>query len=119
MALSWTMDKLGPICRSVEDCALVLDVIHGADGKDLSAVHADFNWDPNFDWRSLRVGYLKSEFDPLPPLQLKEAALERNIRRTRKTRRRQCRHAGRTRAPRLRPPIRAAALDKLTKMGVT
>ena len=37
MALSWTMDKLGPICRSVEDCALVLDVIHGPDGKDLSA----------------------------------------------------------------------------------
>ena len=47
MALSWTMDKLGPICRSVEDCALVLDVIHGPDGKDLSAVRADFDWDPS------------------------------------------------------------------------
>jgi Asp-tRNA(Asn)/Glu-tRNA(Gln) amidotransferase A subunit family amidase len=74
MALSWTMDKLGPICRSVEDCALVLDVIHGPDGKDAAAVHADFNWDPDFDWHSLRVGYLKSEFDPAAPLELKPAA---------------------------------------------
>ena len=45
MALSWTMDKLGPICRSVEDCALVLDAIHGPDGKDTSAIAASFNWD--------------------------------------------------------------------------
>jgi Asp-tRNA(Asn)/Glu-tRNA(Gln) amidotransferase A subunit family amidase len=74
MALSWTMDKLGPICRTVEDCALVLDVIHGPDGKDISTVRAAFNWDANFDWRTLRVGYLKSEFDPAPPLELKPAA---------------------------------------------
>ena len=75
MALSWTMDKLGPICRSVEDCALVLDVIFGPDGKDLSAaVTAEFNWDANFDWRSLRIGYFKSEFDPQPPLETKDAA---------------------------------------------
>ncbi len=74
MALSWTMDKLGPICRSVEDCALVLDVIHGPDGKDLSAAMASFNWNPGFDWKQLRIGYFKSEFDPLPPLKLKEAA---------------------------------------------
>ena len=41
------MDKLGPIARCVEDCALVLDVIHGPDGKDLSAaVSVNFNWDP-------------------------------------------------------------------------
>ena len=74
MALSWTMDKLGPIARCVEDCALVLDVIHGPDGKDPSAaVSVDFNWNPRFDWHKLRIGYLKSEFDPLPPLQLKEA----------------------------------------------
>jgi Asp-tRNA(Asn)/Glu-tRNA(Gln) amidotransferase A subunit family amidase len=74
MALSWTMDKLGPICRSVEDCALVLDVIHGPDGKDLSAATAAFDWNPGFDWKQLRVGYLKGEFDPLQPLKLKEAA---------------------------------------------
>jgi Asp-tRNA(Asn)/Glu-tRNA(Gln) amidotransferase A subunit family amidase len=74
MALSWTMDKLGPICRSVEDCALVLEVIHGPDGKDLSAATASFAWNPGLDWKQLRVGYFKSEFDPLQPLKLKEAA---------------------------------------------
>ena len=73
MALSWTMDKLGPICRSVEDCALVLEVIHGPDGKDLSAAAAGFDWNPGLDWKQLRVGYFKSEFDPLQPLKLKEA----------------------------------------------
>lgn len=66
MALSWTMDKLGPICRSVEDCALVLSAIHGPDGKDISAARANFSWDPSVDWRTLRIGYLKSEFDPQP-----------------------------------------------------
>ncbi|HUH63746.1 MAG TPA: amidase, partial [Terracidiphilus sp.] len=74
MALSWTMDKLGPICRSVEDCAMVLDVIHGPDGKDMSVMDADFRWDPGFDWRLLRVGYLKSEFDPPEPFKPREAA---------------------------------------------
>src|SRR6202040_2123162 len=65
MALSWTMDKLGPICRSVEDCALVLDAIQGPDGKDRSVhPHAVFNWDANLDWRKLRVGYLKKDFEP-------------------------------------------------------
>lgn len=73
MALSWTMDKLGPICRSVDDCALVLEAIAGPDGKDMSAAGLGFAWDSSLDWRKLHVGYLKSEFDPLPPLKLKEA----------------------------------------------
>jgi Asp-tRNA(Asn)/Glu-tRNA(Gln) amidotransferase A subunit family amidase len=68
MALSWTMDKIGPICRSVEDCALVLSAIYGPDGHDLSVQNAAFNWDANFNWKTLRVGYLKSSFD-LPTLQ--------------------------------------------------
>jgi Asp-tRNA(Asn)/Glu-tRNA(Gln) amidotransferase A subunit family amidase len=72
MALSWTMDKLGPISRSVEDCALVLAAIHGPDGKDTSVVPADFHWDPGMDWKKLRIGYLKSEFDPPEPLKLAE-----------------------------------------------
>ncbi|HEX4021102.1 MAG TPA: amidase [Acidobacteriaceae bacterium] len=67
MALSWTMDKLGPICRAVEDCAIVLGAIYGPDGKDLATRDAAFNWNANFDWRSLRVGYLKTSFD-LPPM---------------------------------------------------
>jgi Asp-tRNA(Asn)/Glu-tRNA(Gln) amidotransferase A subunit family amidase len=61
--LSWSMDKLGPICRSVEDCALVLDAIHGPDGKDNSAIAAAFNWDASLSPRSLRIGYVKAAFD--------------------------------------------------------
>jgi len=73
MALSWTMDKLGPITRSAEDCALVLDAIYGPDGKDASVHPAVFNWDPSLDWKKLRIGYLKSEFDPPEPLKPQEA----------------------------------------------
>ncbi|MGD0939939.1 MAG: amidase [Terracidiphilus sp.] len=68
MALSWTMDKLGPITRSAEDCALVLAAIYGPDGQDTSVHPAHFAWQPKSDLRGLRIGYLKSEFDPLPPL---------------------------------------------------
>jgi len=64
MALTWTMDKIGPICRSVEDCALVMSAIYGPDRQDRSVKNAAFNWDAEFDWKKLRVGYLKSEFDP-------------------------------------------------------
>ncbi len=63
MALSWSMDKLGPMCRSVEDCALVFGEIQGADGLDLSAVERPFVWDAEFDVKQLRVGYLASDFD--------------------------------------------------------
>jgi Asp-tRNA(Asn)/Glu-tRNA(Gln) amidotransferase A subunit family amidase len=63
MALSWTMDKLGPICRSVEDCALVLDAIYGPDGKDKSAIAAPYSWDASLSPKKLRVGYVKSAFD--------------------------------------------------------
>lgn len=63
MALTWSMDKIGPICRSVEDCALVLSAIYGPDGHDLSVKPAAFNWDAHFDWKSMRVGYFKSAFD--------------------------------------------------------
>jgi len=57
------MDKLGPICRSVEDCALVLDAIHGPDGKDPMAIAASFNWDASLRPSRLRVGYVKAAFD--------------------------------------------------------
>jgi len=63
MALSWSMDKLGPICRSVEDCALVLDAIYGPDGKDPCAIAASFNWDASLKPSRLRVGYVKAAFD--------------------------------------------------------
>jgi Asp-tRNA(Asn)/Glu-tRNA(Gln) amidotransferase A subunit family amidase len=63
MALSWTMDKLGPICRSVEDCALVLDAIHGPDGQDNTVIAADFHWNANLSPKTLRIGYVKAAFD--------------------------------------------------------
>lgn len=66
MALCWSLDKLGPICRSVEDCALVFQAIHGPDGKDDTVVDAPFRWDPKLDVRKLRVGYVKSLFDAKP-----------------------------------------------------
>jgi Asp-tRNA(Asn)/Glu-tRNA(Gln) amidotransferase A subunit family amidase len=66
MALSWSMDKLGPICRAVEDCALVLSAIYGPDEKDPSVQPAAFNWDANLDWRKLRVGYMKADFEHKP-----------------------------------------------------
>ncbi len=66
MALAWTMDKIGPICRSVEDCALVFDTIYGPDGKDLTVTDYVFNWDATLDVRALRVGYLKDAFEHDP-----------------------------------------------------
>ncbi len=66
MALCWSMDKLGPICRSVEDCALVLDAIYGPDGHDRSVHDVPFNWDAALDLKALRVGYLKEDFEHKP-----------------------------------------------------
>jgi Asp-tRNA(Asn)/Glu-tRNA(Gln) amidotransferase A subunit family amidase len=73
MALSWTMDKLGPICRSVEDCAIVLNSIYGPDGHDLAAREAAFNWDAQLDWKTLRIGYFKSDFEVIEPFKPREA----------------------------------------------
>lgn len=63
MALAWSMDKIGPICRSVEDCALVLSAIHGPDGQDMAVKAYPFNWNANIRPASLRVGYFKAAFD--------------------------------------------------------
>jgi Asp-tRNA(Asn)/Glu-tRNA(Gln) amidotransferase A subunit family amidase len=62
MSLSWSLDKVGPICRSVEDCALVLDAIEGADGRDRTARDVPFDWNGTSDVKRLRVGYLASAF---------------------------------------------------------
>ncbi len=63
MALSWSMDKLGPICRTVEDCAIVFNALMGTDGKDQTVVDAPFNYRPDVDLKKLRIGFLKTEFD--------------------------------------------------------
>ncbi len=63
MALSWSMDKLGPMCRGVEDTAAVLHAIHGADGIDPTARDVPFNWSGNAPLSGLRVGYFQSAFE--------------------------------------------------------
>lgn len=63
MALSWSMDKVGPITRSVEDAAIVFNAIYGPDGHDQSLVDLPFNYKPEVDLGNLRIGYLKSAFD--------------------------------------------------------
>lgn len=58
MALAWSMDKIGPIARSLEDCALVFNAIHGADGLDPSAVTQPFHWPSRRGLHGFRVGYV-------------------------------------------------------------
>ena len=63
MALSWTQDRLGPMCRYAEDCALVMREISRPDGRDLSVQDLPFNWNASLDVSRLRVGYVKDAFD--------------------------------------------------------
>src|SRR5712692_3597969 len=65
MGLSWTMDKIGPLCRSVEDCALVLHAIYGPDGRDMTVGDAPLDWDPKTPLERLRVGLLKADFEKM------------------------------------------------------
>jgi Asp-tRNA(Asn)/Glu-tRNA(Gln) amidotransferase A subunit family amidase len=62
MTLSWTQDRLGPLCRTVEDCALVFHTIAKTDEQDLSVIDLPFNWDAGLDIRKLKVGYLAPAF---------------------------------------------------------
>ncbi len=74
MALSWSMDKIGPICRNVEDCAIVFDTIRGADGKDNAVLDAPFSYRPGVKLGNLKIGYVKSLFDADYPNKANDAA---------------------------------------------
>ncbi len=63
MALSWSMDKLGPLCRHAEDAALVLGAIQGPDGLDATVRDVPFRWDGEGGLEGIRVGYLEGAFD--------------------------------------------------------
>lgn len=67
MALSWSMDKIGPMCRSVTDCALVFNAMYGPDaggpGTDAAVVDSPFTWTPDVDLSTLRIGYLADDFE--------------------------------------------------------
>lgn len=69
MALSWSMDKIGPICRTVEDCVLVFNAVYGPDGKDPAVFDLPFEWNPELDIKNIRVGYLKKAFEQDYPSQ--------------------------------------------------
>ena len=63
------MDKIGPICRGVEDCAIVLNAIYGSDGRDETVVDAPFDWNPDLPLSQLTVGFERAAFlgDNKPP----------------------------------------------------
>lgn len=63
MALSWSMDKIGPMTRSVEDCALIFNAIQGSDGQDATVRDLPFNYEPLKTLKGTRIGYLKKAFE--------------------------------------------------------
>lgn len=63
MALSWSMDKVGAICRSASDCAIVFDVLRGPDPADRTLINAGYTYPGKVDLSELRIGYFKSAFD--------------------------------------------------------
>lgn len=65
MTLSWSLDKIGPICRSAEDAAVVFNYIHGTDGYDRSAVNMPFNYKQTADVKKLRIAYAKNYYDKI------------------------------------------------------
>ena len=88
MPLSWTMDKIGPICRSVSGCAAVFAAIHGADGKDPTAENYKFDWPKKLVANETIIGFQpgrkieeSEEFKTLNKLgfQLKPAKLPRSL----------------------------------------
>jgi Asp-tRNA(Asn)/Glu-tRNA(Gln) amidotransferase A subunit family amidase len=72
MALSWTQDRLGPMCRYAEDCAVVMSVIAKPDNRDLSVSEIPFNWNAHLDVKKLRVGILKDAFEEVRDAAVKE-----------------------------------------------
>lgn len=121
MALSWTMDKIGPICRAVEDCAIVLQHIYGPDGEDETVHDAAFNWNIDFDWKSLRIGYLQKAFElPKPHPEHHTPPPANETPEQKKERERDMAIGAFYRKLRAYDhQYNEAALDKLHKMGVT
>ncbi|HET9402180.1 MAG TPA: amidase [Candidatus Acidoferrales bacterium] len=119
MALSWSMDKLGPICRAVEDCAIVMNSIYGPDDRDRTVKAAAFNWDAQLNWRTLRIGYLKKDFELQPLDELKPAKPESEMNDEEKKAWEQ-RKEGRARQETTRAyehKFDTDAIEKLNKMG--
>lgn len=65
MTLSWSLDKIGPICRSAEDAAMVFAAIHGTDGKDQAAVNLPFNYSPTASLKGKKIAFAKNYYDKI------------------------------------------------------
>lgn len=76
MALSWSMDKVGPICRTAEDAAVVFNYLHGTDGKDASAVNMPFNYTGKTDLSKMKIAYAKNYFNRRDTMGNEQAVLE-------------------------------------------
>ena len=76
MTLCWSLDKIGPICRSAEDTVIVLDAINGFDSSDAASIATNFSYDKSIDISKLRVGYDPSSFTGSPDHQLNRQVLE-------------------------------------------
>jgi Asp-tRNA(Asn)/Glu-tRNA(Gln) amidotransferase A subunit family amidase len=71
MALCWSLDKIGPLARNVEDCALVFGTIHGSDTQDGSVIDRPFDWPGKRPLKEFRVGYLEGKGPTLPEADMK------------------------------------------------
>ena len=69
MTLAWSSDKIGPICRSAEDAAIVFNYIHGADQEDESSISFAFNYTGSTDIKKLKIAYISNYIDTLPDKQ--------------------------------------------------
>jgi Asp-tRNA(Asn)/Glu-tRNA(Gln) amidotransferase A subunit family amidase len=76
MTLRWTLDKVGALARSAADTALVLEVLHGPDGKDETVPDVPFAWNGAHDVKGLKVGYLERDFATGPAKAIGEMALD-------------------------------------------
>ena len=74
MALSWTQDRLGPLCRYAEDCAIVMQAVAKPDGRDMSVSDIPFNWNARLEVKKLKVGIIKDSFDELTNAAAKQNA---------------------------------------------
>jgi Asp-tRNA(Asn)/Glu-tRNA(Gln) amidotransferase A subunit family amidase len=73
MALSWSMDKIGPICRNVEDCAIVFNYIYGPDGFDQTLYNYPFNYSPKINLKGMKIGFLEDDFNSVYPFKTNDS----------------------------------------------
>ena len=76
MTLAWSSDKIGPLCRSAEDAAIVFYYMHGADESDVSSIQFAFNYTGSVDLQKLKIAYISNYIDTLPSGSTEKQTLE-------------------------------------------